>query len=70
MPIRNTEAGAVLAWDDLKKRAGAVGITPQVERGKFQIRDIPSAHGEVICECLDELELFIRGYELGYKSSL
>lgn len=68
--VTGSETGAVLVWDKLKERANALGITPRVESGKFVIKDVPNSHGAIAHQHLDELEIFIRGYELGFESSL
>ena len=61
-----TESECVSKYIELKKRAEVVGITPLPKGGIFEINDVPKSNGVVIFNNLLELEVFIRGYELGY----
>lgn len=61
----------VRKFDDLRKQAESVGITVKIDAlDKFTIADIPNSKGLVCFDTIDELSMFIYGYELGYKSGL
>lgn len=57
-------------WNELHDRAAAVGLTLKTGANDFRFNDVPGSNGAVILNNLTDVGLFLRGYELGYKSSL
>ena len=64
------ESKVVEKFIEIKKIATDVGITLTTHDGSFCFNDIPSAKGNVAFNSIDEVELFIYGYKLGYRSNL
>ena len=63
------ESQVVSKHRELYERAGAVGLTLKTCGGLFQF-NIKGANGLINIRKLSEVELFIRGYELGYKDGM
>ena len=65
------EAKLIEDYEQLKQRANAVGLTIKTDfNDQFSIADAPGSNGLVCFKSLNDLNNFIYGYELGYKSGL
>ncbi|MCB0176526.1 MAG: hypothetical protein KDJ97_38865 [Anaerolineae bacterium] len=64
------EAFVINKHKELYSRAQAVGLTLKVEFKEFVFADVPHSDGIIQFDNLVEVERFLRGYELGYKSGL
>lgn len=64
-----TEVEAVEKHKELYNRAGAVGLTLKTNGEWFEF-NIQQANGLIALKTLAEIEIFVRGYELGYKEGL
>ena len=51
----------------VRKRAKDAGITLIIGKDEYYFNDIPAAGGRVIFETIEEVALFVHGYELGYR---
>lgn len=65
-----TEAEIIDKHKELYERSGACGLVLKHKDNKFVFNNIPNSNGAIILKTLFETELFVRGYELGYASSL
>ena len=63
------ESKVVRKYKELYGRAGAVGLTLKTNIGQFEF-NIPEARGIISMETLEEVELFLRGFEICYKMQL
>lgn len=69
--MENKESDIVERYKTLEERAGAVGLTLQADQCLgFHFKDVPGASGVVGYKHLADAEIFVYGYEFGYKSSL
>ena len=68
--MNECESILIMRFDALKKDAEAVGITLLAEGDKFVIKDAPKSKGVICFDSLDEMEIFIYGYRLGYHAGL
>lgn len=66
----STQAEIVEKHKALYERAGAVGLTLKTMHDSFEFTDVPGSKGIILFGSLEQVEIFIRGYELGYKSGL
>ncbi len=64
------QAEIITNYKDLYKRAEAVGLTLKTELNFFAFNNVPGSNGQIQFDDLYQLQRFLRGYELGYKSSL
>lgn len=64
------EAEVIRSYEEIKERAKAVGLSINTDlNNKFTIPDVPKANGLICLQKLKDLDNFIHGYELGYKSN-
>lgn len=64
-----TEAGTVIKYEELYHRAAAVGLALRARNGRFEF-NIRAANGLIAYRTLPEVEMFVWGYELGFKAGL
>ena len=64
----STQAEIVERHANLKARAEAEGLTLESTLEDFRFVNMPGSNGIIAFKTLDELELFLRGYELGKHS--
>jgi hypothetical protein len=64
------EASLVAEFMSAREAAGACGITLLTDGETFILPDVPKAMDRVTYSTMAEVEIFIHGYSLGYKSSL
>ncbi len=65
------EVETINIYESIRKRAASVGITVKTDTlQKFTIADVPKANGLICMDTIKDLDNFVYGYELGYKSGL
>ena len=65
------ESLLISKYESIKKDAESVGLSIKTDfNGKFSIYDVPKANGVVVFDTVNDLNNFIYGYILGYKSGL
>ena len=65
-----TETGTIKRFRIARDKAAANGITLMMGDGEFYFSDIPHSKERVILKNLQDVEIFVVGYSLGYRSSL
>ena len=63
------EAEMVNKHKELYERCGAVGLTLKTAEDRFEF-NIKEANGIITMDKLEEVERFLRGYELAYNLGL
>ena len=63
------EAETITKYKELYELAAGYGLILKAEGEAFTF-NVPKADGLIIFKKLSEVELFVRGYELGYNSGL
>ena len=64
------ETEIIKRYREVREKAAANGITLLVGDDGYYFNDIQKATGSVIFKTLAEVETFVYGYSLGYKSGL
>ena len=64
------ETELIKKYKILKERASVNGISLIIGDNEFCFDDVPKAKGRIILKTLNEVELFIYGYSLGYSSGI
>ena len=63
------EAEIINKHKEIYERCGAVGLTLKTSSDRFEF-NIKEANGLITMDTLEEVERFLRGYELAYKLGL